>query len=201
MPPTRGYQQEMLDESLRRNIIKALDTGSGKTLIAVLRMKHEMERQTTKVRIDCLSSSKQKFSFCAAVMVLRPDCRSLPTTDGCNQGIPSRLRRHHFGCQRARSVERRCVMAARAQYPPYHGQVFLDALRHGYISLGRDISLLTFDEANHAIDNHPYNRIMSEFYSDLPLELRPMVLGLMTSPIHGGNIEKAFKCVLVPPMI
>ena len=121
MPPTRGYQQEMLDESLRRNIIIALDTGSGKTLIAVLRMKHEMERQTTKVRIDCPSSSKQTFSFCATLMVLRPSCRSLPTADGCNQGIPSRLRRHCFGCRRARSVERRCVMAERAQYPPYHG--------------------------------------------------------------------------------
>ena len=121
MPPTRGYQQEMLNESLRRNIIIALDTGSGKTLIAVLRMKHEMERQTTKVRIDCPSSSKQTFSFCATLRVLRPNCRSLPTADGCNQGIPSRLRRHYFGCKRARSVERRCVMAARAQYPPYHG--------------------------------------------------------------------------------
>jgi len=46
---TRGYQQEMLDESLQRNIIIALDTGSGKTHIAVLRLKHEMEREAKKV--------------------------------------------------------------------------------------------------------------------------------------------------------
>jgi endoribonuclease Dicer len=51
MPMTRGYQQEMLEESLRRNIIIALDTGSGKTHIAVLRMKIEAERQPTKVRL------------------------------------------------------------------------------------------------------------------------------------------------------
>lgn len=50
---TRGYQQEMLEESLRRNIIIALDTGSGKTLIAVLRIKHELEREATKVRYVC----------------------------------------------------------------------------------------------------------------------------------------------------
>lgn len=49
MPATRGYQQEMLEESLRRNIIIALDTGSGKTLIAVLRLKYEMEREPMKV--------------------------------------------------------------------------------------------------------------------------------------------------------
>ena len=78
-------------------------------------------------------------------------------------------------------------------------QVFLDALRHGYISLGRHISLLVFDEAHHAVDNHPYNRIMVEFYFDLPsretqsLEVRPMVLGLTASPIYGGNVQKAFK--------
>jgi endoribonuclease Dicer len=51
MPATRGYQQEMLEESLLKNIIIALDTGSGKTHIAVLRMKYEMEREPTKVRI------------------------------------------------------------------------------------------------------------------------------------------------------
>ena len=46
---TRKYQLEMLEESLRRNIIIALDTGAGKTHIAVLRMKHELERESRKV--------------------------------------------------------------------------------------------------------------------------------------------------------
>jgi endoribonuclease Dicer len=46
---TRGYQQEMLEESLRRNIVIALDTGAGKTYIAILRMKHETERESRKV--------------------------------------------------------------------------------------------------------------------------------------------------------
>lgn len=55
-PTTRGYQHEMLEESLRSNIIIALDTGSGKTHIAVLRMKIEVERQPTKVRTITTSS-------------------------------------------------------------------------------------------------------------------------------------------------
>jgi endoribonuclease Dicer len=53
-PQTRGYQQEMLDESLQKNIIIALDTGSGKTHIAVLRMKIEAERESRKVRYSTL---------------------------------------------------------------------------------------------------------------------------------------------------
>lgn len=48
---TRGYQQEMLEESLRRNIVIALDTGAGKTHIAVLRMKHETEHELRKVGV------------------------------------------------------------------------------------------------------------------------------------------------------
>lgn len=84
-------------------------------------------------------------------------------------------------------------------------QVLLDALRHGYISLGRDISLIIFDEAHHAVDNHPYNRIMKEFYVRLAspdaetpdAETRPMVLGLTASPIYGGNLAKAFEYVLI----
>ena len=49
MPKSRGYQQEMLEESLSRNIVIALDTGAGKTHIAVLRMKLEVERELAKV--------------------------------------------------------------------------------------------------------------------------------------------------------
>jgi endoribonuclease Dicer len=53
VPVTRGYQQEMLEESTKRNIIIAMDTGSGKTHIAVLRIKHEIERESSKVCIYC----------------------------------------------------------------------------------------------------------------------------------------------------
>ena len=62
---------------------------------------------------------------------------------------------------------------------------------------------MVFDEAHHAVDNHPYNRIMMEFYFDLPPrtdktspdEVRPMILGLTASPIYGGNVVKAFESV------
>lgn len=84
-------------------------------------------------------------------------------------------------------------------------QVFLDALRHAYINLGKDISLLVFDEAHHATGDHPYARIMLEFYHKIP-ELpaserifgvsqisRPCVMGLTASPIYGGDVAKAFR--------
>ena len=41
----RAYQLEMYDESRKRNIIVAMDTGSGKTLIAVERIRDELLRE------------------------------------------------------------------------------------------------------------------------------------------------------------
>lgn len=40
----RAYQLEMLEESLKCNIIVVMDTGTGKTQVAVLRIKEEIER-------------------------------------------------------------------------------------------------------------------------------------------------------------
>lgn len=84
-------------------------------------------------------------------------------------------------------------------------QVLLDALSHGYVNLGRDIGLLVFDEAHHANDNHPMNRIMI-FYFSLPVrrttlppnhgtvrEERPIILGLTASPMFGGSAVQAFR--------
>jgi ERCC4-related helicase len=68
--------------------------------------------------------------------------------------------------------------------------------------MGRDISLIVFDEAHHARSNNPYNRIMQEFYFDLPHTgtnsygiVRPAILGLTASPILGGNAEKELRYV------
>lgn len=81
-------------------------------------------------------------------------------------------------------------------------QVLLNALRHGYVSMGRDISLVVFDEAHHALGDEPYNQIMKEFYFHLAPKVqgdglaaivRPVILGLTASPVYGGNVERAFR--------
>ena len=70
----RKYQLEMLEQSLRRNIIIALDTGAGKTHIAVLRMKHEIENESRKV---CASSPYATDRDVPHLLVSRAVCASL----------------------------------------------------------------------------------------------------------------------------
>ncbi|KAF8965408.1 hypothetical protein BDZ97DRAFT_1658958 [Flammula alnicola] len=189
VPITRGYQQEMLDESLHKNIIIALDTGSGKTLIAVLRLRHEMEREPTKIAwffAPTVALCEQQKGVISSYLQV-----SVGIVSGANE--PDQWKNAALW-ERVLRTHRIMVSTP---------QVFLDALRHGYISLGKDISLLVFDEAHHAVDNHPYNRIMMEFYFNLPPRnennvsniVRPMILGLTASPIYGGNVVKAFQTI------
>ncbi|ESK92116.1 rna helicase rnase [Moniliophthora roreri MCA 2997] len=187
---TRGYQQEMLEESLRRNIIVAMDTGSGKTHIAVLRLKIEAERETRKVSwffAPNVALCEQQYSVIRKAL-------PVPVTIITGASEPNQWKDQDLW----RNVLRdwRVVVST--------PQVLLDALRHGYIVMGRDISLMIFDEAHHASDKHPYNLIMQEFYFNTPRRsqgtapdgsdfIQPMIMGLSASPIFGGNVDVAFR--------
>ncbi len=106
LPATRGYQQEMLDESLRRNIIIAMDTGSGKTHIAVLRLKIEVERQPRKVHfLDLISPLNSNQTSRPDLLVLRPNRFSLRTAVQCYQRGASRIRRSDIWLSRTQPVE------------------------------------------------------------------------------------------------
>lgn len=202
-PTTRGYQQEMLEQSIARNIIIAMDTGSGKTHIAVLRIKHEVERELSKVRVWLVYNSAthwllQVAWFFAPTVALCAQQKAviknnLPVSVGLISGAlePDQWKSVTVW-EKVLNTHRVIVSTP---------QVFLDALRHGYINLGKDISLLVFDEAHHATGDHPYNRIMAEFYHPLPMVnrihsvsqvSRPFVMGLTASPIYGGDVAKAF---------
>ncbi|KAJ7707656.1 hypothetical protein B0H17DRAFT_972362 [Mycena rosella] len=191
---TRGYQQEMLEESLKTNIIIALDTGSGKTHIAVLRMKIEAEREPNKISW-----------FVAPTVALCEQQRlvietALPVSVGLISGSVAPEQWKDAALWRSVLTTHRIMVTT--------PQVLLDALRHGYVNMGKDIGLLIFDEAHHAVDKHPYNRIMVEFYfgclpRDLdtadfprsPENVRPFILGLTASPIYGGNVISAFRTI------
>ncbi|KAG2030530.1 hypothetical protein BDR03DRAFT_1034923 [Suillus americanus] len=192
IPKTRDYQQEMLDASLKENIIIAQDTGSGKTLIAILRMRYEIERGSQKVSW-----------FLAPTVAL---CNQQHSVIKDNMQVPVGLIHGALEPKQwtditlwKRVLENNRVIVSTPQ-------VLLDALSHGYVHMGLDIGLLVFDEAHHADRNHPMSCIMRDFYFSLPPRLpaasgpsvstkdeRPMILGLTASPMFGGNATVAFR--------
>ncbi|KAF4598637.1 Dicer-like protein 2 [Pleurotus pulmonarius] len=187
---TRGYQQEMLEESFKKNIIIALDTGSGKTHIAILRIKAEVEREPVKVSwflAPTVTLCEQQRTVIA---------KAIPAGVGFISGAsePDQWKDKSLW-DRLLATNKVIVSTP---------QVLLNALRHGYVSMGRDISLVVFDEAHHAVGDEPYNQIMREFYFHLPPRIsndemtmvaRPVILGLTASPVYGGNVERAFRAL------
>ncbi|KAH7881254.1 uncharacterized protein C8R40DRAFT_1164658 [Lentinula edodes] len=190
---TRGYQQEMLEESLRRNIIIAMDTGSGKTHIAVLRIKHEAERETRKL----------SWFLAPTVALCEQQCNVIKSALHVSVGqITGALAPDQW-----KDASLWKAVLNTHQVMVSTPQILLDALRHGYIIMG-DIGLIIFDEAHHAVNDDPYNRIMQEFYHPLPARdpslanvmsrqsrERPMIMGLTASPIFGGNVDKSFRII------
>ncbi|KAJ6513203.1 hypothetical protein C8R45DRAFT_891160 [Mycena sanguinolenta] len=192
---TRGYQQEMLDESLLKNIIIAMDTGSGKTHIAVLRMKLEAEREPNKLSWFLAPTT----ALCEQQKSVIQGAIAVPVGLISGSIYPDQWKDKALW-QTVLKTYRIMVSTP---------QVLLDALHHAYINLGTDIGLLIFDEAHHAVEKHPYNEIMKNFYFSCPprvhdpkdfhtykgQNIRPMVLSLTASPIYGGNVITAFRTI------
>ncbi|EEQ31309.1 Dicer-like protein 2 [Microsporum canis] len=181
---SRAYQVEMLEESLKQNIIVAMDTGSGKTQIAILRIRHELERcpihkivwfLAPKVPLaeqQYLAISKQLPAY---------QTRILTGADNLERWSTQKI-------WDAFLLNTRIVVST--------PQVLLDALSNGFITLRR-IALLVFDEAHHCVKSAPENRIMQNFYHAQVHQLRktndlPYILGLTASPTS-SSAEDALR--------
>ena len=60
--------------------------------------------------------------------------------------------------------------------------ILYQCLMHSFISM-EAINLLVFDEAHHAKKNHPYARIIKDYYIPLGLAKRPKIFGMTASPL------------------
>jgi len=123
MPLTRGYQQEMLDDSLRRNIIIALDTGSGKTHIAVLRLRYEMDREPKKVCFHepCARDVSPQSRIHIDLLVLRPDSGIMRTAEIRPQSTPPCLCWTDIRLQRTKPMEECHPLGRCVTNTPCHG--------------------------------------------------------------------------------
>ncbi|KAI9366884.1 hypothetical protein DFJ73DRAFT_891325, partial [Zopfochytrium polystomum] len=161
----RPYQLELLDAAVARNVVAYLDTGSGKTLGV------RLPKQPKKVvfcvpTIPLVHQQAEKIRQNTDLIVgeySRDDNASLSYWDA--------LGWYH-------EVSQRQVLVITPQ-------IFLNILRHGFMSLREHVSLIIFDECHHATRNHPYTLIMQEYYhSILDPQCRPKVFGMTASPIY-----------------
>ncbi|RMZ14787.1 hypothetical protein D0864_00066 [Hortaea werneckii] len=179
----RLYQQEMLDASLEKNIIVAMDTGSGKTHVAVARMLAELEKSELAKIVwflcPSVALSHQQHNFVREHLPSAYQVISLTGSDGVDKWTDQRL-------WDAVLTNVRVVVGTPA--------VLTDALTHGFVRIHR-LALLVIDEAHRCIKSSPMNNIMKLFYypSKSRGEAVPRILGLSASPVMNdkeGSLEQ-----------
>ncbi|KAK4494728.1 hypothetical protein PRZ48_014084 [Zasmidium cellare] len=171
----REYQIELFERAKKENTIAVLDTGSGKTLIAVLLLRwiidNELERRAAG------HDPKISFFLVASVTLVYQqfsvlDCNlDHKVTRLC--GADGVDRWNH-----AKWLE----MFAENKVIVCTAEILFQCLSHSYLSM-KQINLLIFDEAHHTKKNHNYARIIKDFYLHEPVADRPRVFGMTASPI------------------
>lgn len=175
----RQFQLELLAKAQRQNTVAVLDTGAGKTLIAALLV----SGYTSSYHLLPVLSQPLVLFVVPQIHLVPQQAAVLESYCGVKVAQVSGEHRPHDISRNARLSDRRTWQTILSSYRVLvmTGQVLLDALRHGFLSLER-VSLLILDECHHATYGHPYNRIMSEFYGAMPPLLRPRIFGMTASP-------------------
>ncbi|KAG0213570.1 Dicer-like protein 1 [Mortierella sp. GBA30] len=173
----RRYQVELFKKAQQGNVIAVMDTGSGKTLVAVMLIKEMIRREKDSLRI--LTERKICFFVVNNVplvfqqaSVIRANC------DGTVFELCGAMQTDKFNVDMWKEI------FAKADVVVLTAQILLDLFRHGFVKIGM-VHLLIFDECHHARKDHPSCCIMREFYHSVPAGERiekPKIFGMTASP-------------------
>ncbi|RMJ25984.1 hypothetical protein PHISP_03162 [Aspergillus sp. HF37] len=171
----REYQIELFEKAKIQNTIAVLDTGSGKTLIAVLLLKHIIHDELN----DRALGKSHRISFFLVDSVTLVYQQAAVLRNNIDQNVA-----HIFGAMGPdlwdkqtwdRYFEENMVIVCTAE-------ILNQCLLSSYIKI-RQINLLIFDEAHHTKKDHPYARIIRNSYLAEVSSNRPRIFGMTASPI------------------
>ncbi|XP_047315679.1 endoribonuclease Dicer homolog 1 [Impatiens glandulifera] len=180
----RQYQLDVLEQAKNQNTIAFLETGAGKTLIAVLLIKSintELQRKNKKMLAVFLVPK---------VPLVYQQAEVIREQTGYLVGHYCGEMGQDFWDSRKwlREFETKQVLVMTAQ-------ILLNILRHSIIKM-ESINLLILDECHHAVKKHPYSLVMSEFYHTTPREKRPSVFGMTASPVNLKGVSSQVDCAI-----
>lgn len=180
----RKYQLDVLEQAKKKNTIAFLETGAGKTLIAVLLIKsicEEMQKENKKILAIFLVPK---------VPLVYQQAEVIRERTGYKVGhYCGEMGQDFWDARRwQREFESKQVLVMTAQ-------ILLNILRHSIIKM-EAIHLLILDECHHAVKKHPYSLVMSEFYHTTPKEKRPAVFGMTASPVNLKGVSSQEDCAL-----
>ncbi|GAX83071.1 hypothetical protein CEUSTIGMA_g10497.t1 [Chlamydomonas eustigma] len=180
----RGYQRQFLQYATHNNVIVFLDTGTGKTRIAVELIK-QYEHQ--------LKEKSQIALFLApSVPLIMQQSEVLRTAGIKTATLCGDLCQEKWGPREWESII--STYTALAITPDACVYAFI----HAKIKMER-VGLLILDECHHTSSNHPYAVLLEAFYHPQPMRLRPKVLCLTASPTQAKNLQQITDSLIVAP--
>lgn len=180
----RGYQSEILQHARNTNTIAFLETGAGKTLVSALLIRDILEQQSSRGKIAVFVVEK--------VALVHQQAEYMQEVSGNRFRVGT-----YYGSMGLDdwSIERWIEEMSQKRILVLTAQIFLNALNHARIDM-KTIAVLVFDEVHHATGEHPFRRIMVDFYHTLPKELRPRVFGMTASPVKKGLTKSVEECAI-----
>ncbi|GAV80355.1 dsrm domain-containing protein/DEAD domain-containing protein/Helicase_C domain-containing protein/Ribonuclease_3 domain-containing protein/PAZ domain-containing protein/dsRNA_bind domain-containing protein [Cephalotus follicularis] len=180
----RQYQLDVLEQARKGNTIAFLETGAGKTLIAIL-----------LIRSVCSDLQIQNKKMLAVFLV--------PKVPLVYQQAEVIREQTHFQVGHYCGEMGQDFWDARRwqwefetkQVLVMTAQILLNILRHSIVKM-EEINLLILDECHHAVKKHPYSLVMSEFYHTTPKEKRPSVFGMTASPVNLKGVSSQVDCAI-----
>lgn len=185
----REYQLDLFQRATQQNTIAVLDTGSGKTLIAVLLLRHTIEAEL-QARLEGKPHRISFFLVPSVPLVFQQFtvlernldydvdrlCGAMMTDKWSKQVWDERFAKAH-------------VIVCTPD-------VLKTCLSCSFIPM-RQINLLVFDEAHHAKKGHAYAQIIKDFYlTQADEHSRPRIFGMTASPVDARvDIRQAARCV------
>jgi len=171
----RRYQLEFLEQAKKENTIVYLETGCGKTHIAVMLLQHFS---------PLIRKPKKGIAvfLCPTVFLVHQQAKVIGEHTDLKVGsYTGDMNVDAWKLQTWEQEMEKCEVFVMTP------QIMLQNLHHCFMRMDC-IEVLIFDECHHAGGRHPYACIMREFYhtrtQDTSYKL-PRILGMTASPIDG----------------
>ncbi|XP_057957753.1 endoribonuclease Dicer homolog 3a [Malania oleifera] len=176
----RSYQWRIFEVAVRQNTIAVLDTGAGKTMVAVMLIRDI--GQTIKS-----ASDKKIIIFLApTVHLVNQQYELIKLHTSLQVG-------EYFGAMGVDEWNLTCWEKEINEHDVMvmTPQILLDALRKAFLSLEM-VCLMILDECHRTTGNHPYSKIMKEFYHKS--RNKPKVFGMTASPVIRKGVSSVVDC-------